>query len=136
MAEESQSAVRSSLTDEQRNTLEKKLVEERQRVAERAGRLDDDIAQADEDGDITLYPVHLADEGTDTMEQETDLLMRSRDGQHMALIDNALRKIYKEPERYGICENCGREIPYERLGLCPWDRFCRDCVTGSDQPGE
>lgn len=121
--------LRSSLTDEQRSTLEKRLVEERQRVAERAGRHDDEIANSDQDGDLTTYPLHLADEGTDTMEQEQDLLMRSRDGQHMALIDNALRKIYKESDRYGICENCGRDIPHERLEMVPWARFCLDCVT-------
>ncbi len=121
--------LRSSLTDEQRSTLEKRLVEERQRVAERAGRHDDEIANSDQDGDLTTYPLHLADEGTDTMEQEQDLLMRSRDGQHMALIDNALRKIYKESDRYGICENCGRDIPLERLEMVPWARFCLDCVT-------
>ena len=121
--------LRSSLTDEQRSTLEKRLVEERQRVAERAGRHDDEIASSDQDGDLTTYPLHLADEGTDTMEQEQDLLMRSRDGQHMALIDNALRKIYKESDRYGICENCGRDIPLERLEMVPWARFCLECVT-------
>jgi len=121
--------LRSSLTDEQRSTLEKRLVEERQRVAERAGRHDDEIASSDQDGDLTTYPLHLADEGTDTMEQEQDLLMRSRDGQHMALIDNALRKVYKESDRYGICENCGRDIPYERLEMVPWTRFCLECVT-------
>ena len=131
MADKSQSGLQSSLTDEQRDTLEKRLVEERQRVAERAGRHDEDIASSDEDGDITLYPLHLADEGTDTMEQEKDLLMRSRDGDHMALIDNALRKIYKEPETYGICENCGREIPYERLEMVPWARFCLECVQNA-----
>ena len=131
MADESQGAVQSSLAAEQRETLEKRLVEERQRVADRAGRHDEDIASSDEDGDITLYPLHLADEGTDTMEQEKDLLMRSRDGDHMALIDNALRKIYKEPERYGICENCGREIPYERLEMVPWARFCLECVQNA-----
>ncbi len=131
MAEQSRGGLRSSLTAEQRDRLEKRLVEERERAAERAGRHDDDIAASDQDGDITTYPLHLADEGTDTMEQETDLLMRSRDGDHMALIDSALRKIYKQPESYGICENCGRAIPYQRLEMVPWARFCLECVQNA-----
>ncbi len=125
------------MTDEQRSTLERRLVEERERVVQRAGRHEEAIAGSDDDGDLTLYPLHLADEGTDTMEQEKDLLLRSRDGSHMALIDNALRKIYKEPERYGVCENCGTEIPYDRLEMVPWTRFCMDCVAqgGSTSAG-
>ena len=125
------------MTDEQRSTLERRLLEERDRVLERAGRHDEDIAAASADGDLTTYPLHLADEGTDTMEQEKDLLLRSRDGEHLELIDQALRKIVKEPDRYGRCENCDREIPYERLELVPWARFCLDCVQrGGSSPEE
>ncbi len=111
------------MTDEQRHTLEQRLLAERDRVRDRAGRHDEDIAGASSDGDLTLYPLHLADEGTDTMEQEKDLLLRSRDGEHLELIDAALRKIVKQPDSYGRCENCGREIPYDRLEMVPWARF-------------
>ncbi len=120
------------MTDEQRSTLEARLVEERDRVIARAGRHEEDIARSDDDGDLTTYPLHLADEGTDTMEQETDLLLRSRDGDHLGLIDEALRKLYKQPEQYGLCENCGKAIPYDRLELVPWARFCIDCVQQVD----
>lgn len=125
------------MTDEQRNLLERRLVQERDRVIQRAGRHEESIANSDNDGDLTTYPLHLADEGTDTMEQEKDLLLRSREGQHLDLIDSALRKIYKQPEAYGICENCGGPIPYERLELVPWARFCLNCVQQpAPPPGE
>lgn len=122
------------MTDEQRNLLERRLVQERDRVLQRAGRHEESIANSDNDGDLTTYPLHLADEGTDTMDQEKDLLLRSREGQHLDLIDTALRKIYKKPESYGICENCGRPIPYERLELVPWARFCLSCVQQPATP--
>jgi len=37
-------------------------------------------------------------------------------------VDNALEKIAKG--KYGICENCGKEIGKERLLACPEAKFC------------
>lgn len=122
------------MTEEQRNQLERRLVLERDRVLQRAGRHEESIASSASDGDLTTYPLHLADEGTDTMDQEKDLMLRSREGQHLELINEALRKIYKQPETYGICENCGRPIPHDRLELVPWARFCLDCVEQPATP--
>lgn len=40
-------------------------------------------------------------------------------------INLALEKIKKN--KYGICENCGKEIPIERLKASPEARFCLGC---------
>jgi DnaK suppressor protein len=40
-------------------------------------------------------------------------------------IDLALEKIKKGT--YGICENCKKEIPIERLRVSPEARICLDC---------
>jgi len=40
-------------------------------------------------------------------------------------INLALEKI--EKGKYGICENCGEEIPIERLKVHPEARFCLKC---------
>jgi len=40
-------------------------------------------------------------------------------------IDLALEKIKKG--KYGICEECGKEIPEERLKVSPEFRFCLRC---------
>ena len=31
--------------------------------------------------------------------------------------------------RYGVCENCGRSIPRERLEILPHARFCVPCQS-------
>ncbi len=41
-------------------------------------------------------------------------------------IDYALKKM--ESGTYGICENCGAEISFERLCALPWTRFCARCA--------
>jgi RNA polymerase-binding transcription factor DksA len=121
-----------SLTAEQRNHLEERLHEERARalralnqsVSERAGASEQDLA-----GDLTSVPFHLADRGTDTMQTELDASNATRVSRELAEIDAALERLYRNPERFGICEDSGREIPYERLDLVPWARTCERVST-------
>lgn len=106
--------------------LEKRLLRERERVIKALRQLDDSLDPGG-DGDLTTYPLHLADEGTDTMEQEQSLLLLSKEGRLLIDIDEALRTLYKESERFGKCINCNGEIAFERLDLVPWARLCVDC---------
>jgi len=41
-------------------------------------------------------------------------------------IEEALRKI--DEGTYGICEDCGAEIPEERLKVIPFAIYCVDCM--------
>jgi DnaK suppressor protein len=115
------------MKESQRKHLEQRLLEER-RSTDRALHRSDEATRiaTEEDGDLTSYPQHLADEGTDTMEQEKALQLLSAEGQRLAQIDEALRRLYKEPERFGRCDECGNEIAMERLELIPWTTLCRD----------
>ncbi len=107
--------------------LEKRLLKERERVLKALRHLDSSMSPPDADGDLTTYPLHLADEGTDTMEQEQSFLLLSKEGRLLIDIEGALRTLYKEPARFGKCVNCGNEIAFERLDLVPWARFCLEC---------
>jgi len=40
-------------------------------------------------------------------------------------IDIALMKFSQN--KYGVCENCGEDIPYGRLQLVPWTSYCVSC---------
>lgn len=113
-----------------REHLEQRLLQERERAVKALRQLDNDD---DEDGSLTTYPFHLADEGTDTMEQEQEFLLRSVEGRRLYEIDDALRTLYKEPERYGKCANCQQEIAVERLDIVPWTKLCLNCQTTEEQ---
>ena len=115
------------MTNEQREHFEQRLLKERQRAIKALRQLDENLSPQDEDGDLTTYPFHLADEGTDTMEQEQGFLLLSKEGRLLYEIDEALRKLYKTPEEYGTCESCGTEIAHERLDIVPWATHCLDC---------
>ena len=87
--------------------------------AERSGADEQERA-----GDLTSMPFHLADRGTDTMDEELDTSNATRISRELAEIDAALERLYRTPEQFGRCENTGRDIPFERLDLIPWARTC------------
>ena len=113
------------MTKKQRQHLENRLLRERERVLRALSKFEEEKTL--EDGDLTLYPLHLADEGTDTMEQEKNFLMASQEGRLLNSIDDALRRLYKEPDRYGVCDECEQTIVFERLDIVPWTRLCVSC---------
>ena len=124
------------MTDEQRQHLEQRLLQERDRVNKSLERLDEAAKISTvEDGDLTTYPLHLADQGTDSIEQEKSLMLLGKDGEMLADIDEALRRIYKDASRYGVCDVCGREIALERLDVVPWARHCMDCQRVQEEGG-
>lgn len=105
--------------------FEKRLLDERKRVLKELGRADEGMQ--DEDGDLGSYSFHMADQGTDAMEREKVFLMASKEGRFLWHIDEALRRLYRSPETFGKCHQCGNEIAFERLDALPHARFCIDC---------
>lgn len=124
------------MNDREREHMERRLLEEREERVKALQRIDD-VARisTEDDGELTQYTQHPADEGTDTMEQEKALLLLGRDGEALVRIDEALRRLYKEPERFGICDNCGAQIDIERLDVVPWAQYCADCQRRMESGG-
>ena len=105
--------------------FEKRLLEERRRVLKELGHHDDSMQASD--GDLSSYSFHMADQGTDAMEREKAFLMASKEGRFLWHIDQALRRLYKSPETFGKCMNCGQDIAFERLDALPHARYCIEC---------
>jgi len=116
-----------SLSATQRKHLERRLLDERSRALRTLGRSAAENADGDEQdrsGDLTSMPLHMADLGTDTMQQELDASNATRVSRELAEIDVALEKLYQTPKKFGICEDTGKDIPFARLDLIPWARTC------------
>ena len=116
-----------SLTDAQRRHLERRLQEERARLRrdlDRSLAVQEQEDEQDRAGDLTKYPLHPADLGTDTMDTEVEVSNETRMSGELAEIDAALDRLYRAPERFGICEETGRVIPFSRLDIVPWARTC------------
>ena len=132
------------LTEKQRRHLARRLQEERTRALRTLNRSIGEHAEADEQdrsGDLSAMPSHPADLGTDTMQAELDASNATRVSKELAEIDAAIERLQSTPEKYGVCEDTGEDIPYARLDLIPWARTCggmsartQDRPRSGDQP--
>jgi RNA polymerase-binding transcription factor DksA len=58
------------------------------------------------------------------MQAELDASNATRVSRELAEIDAAIDRLHSTPEKYGVCEDTGADIPYARLDLIPWARTC------------
>ena len=105
----------------------KLLVDERQRVAAAIENLHNDHpgSMTDETGEDAVFDNHLADTATETYDRELDYTLEENSEHVLVDIDAALTRI--EDGTYGVCTDCGKQIPEERLEARPWATLCIDC---------
>jgi RNA polymerase-binding transcription factor DksA len=72
-------------------------------------------------------PIHPAEVGSHSFEQEFTLNLLSSDGDRLEQIEAALEKI--ADGTYGSCEECGGRIPKARLELIPDVPYCVKCAS-------
>ena len=104
-------------------------LEERARVMKELGYYDESFNATlqSSDGDLSSYSFHMADQGTDAMEREKQFLFASQEGRYLWHVNEALRRLYGTPEKFGHCHQCGQEINFERLDALPHARLCITC---------
>lgn len=113
------------MTPDELSHFERRLLEERARVAgalERIQRTAQSDEGRDQSGDLSAFPFHPADLGTDEMQRELDDAVASGEARTLAEIDAALDRLRRTPERFGLDEQTGEPIPRARLDIVPWAR--------------
>lgn len=73
-------------------------------------------------GNENKYGSHMADTGSDTIENELYMYSAHRQRKYLKHIEKALKRI--EREQYGICIECGKEISRKRLKVVPHTQHC------------
>lgn len=68
---------------------------------------------------------HFEEETNETTEHGTQFGIAHELRKRLADVESALEKI--EERKYGICENCGKEIELEVLKIVPESRYCKNC---------
>jgi DnaK suppressor protein len=123
------------LTKKQLEHLQKRLLRERERALRSLGRYDElaKLSAEQADSDLYSYSDHMADLGTDAMEREKMLLFASKEGRYLYRIEEALRRLYKEPATFGVCHVCGNLMDFDRLDALPHARYCIDCKRKEEE---
>ena len=118
-----------AFNDAERAHFERRLLDERERAVAQVATFDTQMSTSQEEqtGETTSWRFHMADEGSETFEREQTFLMASREGRLLWHIDEGLRRLYRTPEQFGRCEECGKTIGYERLDAIPYVVRCVDC---------
>ena len=123
------------LTKTQLKTIEKRLMDERAKALRALG-LFDEMAKADRetaDSDLSAYTDHMADQGTEAMEREKAALFATKEGRYLYRLEEALRRLYDDPENFDKCHTCGEEKGFERLEALPHARYCVDCKKKEEE---
>ena len=109
--------------------IEKRLQEERDRVMKELGYYGEQFKGTlqSSDGDLSAYSFHMADQGPDAMEREKQFLFASKEGRYLWHVNEALRRLYKDPAQFGKCHECGDEVGFDRLDALPHARLCIKC---------
>ena len=102
--DQGQVALLNARLEEERDALTRRLKERRERLVELANRQPDD-----------------ADWAADSADQSLMARLVDRDAKLLGEVQRALRKI--DSGSYGVCEQTGEPIGFDRLRARPWSRL-------------
>lgn len=106
------------------NLLRARLEGERKRLIEEMEQLKSTIRPADERREGSPFGKR-EEEATESYELERRLTLEKSIREQLAAVEHALQKF--EEGSYGLCDNCGKPIPPERLEALPQATLCLDC---------
>ncbi len=121
---------KSESVQQRKERLKKLLLQKRQEVLDEAkteigkfirGENKQEIETALDDGDWSVVDLN----------EDLNLKKLSTHKEMLNKIDEALRKL--QEGTYGICEECGAEIPEERLKIIPFAIYCVDCMENIEK---
>lgn len=73
----------------------------------------------------------LADRATQETDRDMSLIMRERDRRLLREVRQALQRM--DNGEYGVCEECGEEIPLPRLKAQPMATLCVACKQSLEE---
>ena len=111
-------------TDLDMTKFRKLLEEEREKAladAHQANRIFEDSEEM-ATGELTTHDDHIADIASDVTDREQQVVLRDNIRHIVDQIDHAFTKM--DAGTYGLCDECGKEIPVERLEFEPYAAYC------------
>ena len=122
------------MTKSELQTYRRTLLALRSRLSGNINRLAEEALRTNGSatgGNLSHAPLHIADLGSDSFEQEFTLSLMQNEGQVLEEITEALVRI--EQGTFGKCEECQGIITKGRLQALPYTRHCVKCARKVQQ---
>lgn len=119
--------VKTRLSAEDLQEFRDLLLTKRRELAGDVSHLEEDARSsrsANGGGGSSSMPIHMADLGSDTWEQELTLGLIENERELLREIDEAINRI--DDKTYGVCLGTSRRIAKARLRAKPWAKYCID----------
>jgi len=68
----------------------------------------------------------FAEQATECENDEVLISLKTEAKQELQQIASALHRL--DTGRYGLCQDCGKDIEQKRLGILPYSTLCRTCA--------
>ena len=91
-------------------------------------------SKKDSAGERAGMATHMADLGSDNFRHDIELGQMTDEGDVLEMIEEAFQRL--EVSEYGICLECGCEIPASRLEAKPYARYCVRCKSAIERMEE
>lgn len=122
------------LKPEELHGFQKSLTSLRARLRGDLAQLTDEALKGsggDASGNLSNMPLHMADLGTETYEQDFNLSLIESEQTTIAQVEEALKRI--DAGTFGACEDCGDPIARNRLQAIPYARHCIVCARKAER---
>ena len=111
-----------------RKFFKEKLLQLRCELLDEVGRITTDVIKKstkESTGDLSGYSLHMADQASDNFDREFSLDLAQNVQDVLQRIDEALHRI--EEKIFGVCIECDKSIPKQRLKIMPYVEMCIPC---------
>jgi RNA polymerase-binding transcription factor DksA len=125
------------MTDRERETYRRRLLELGARLKVNISGLSDEARRrmgGEASGSLSNAPLHMADLGTDSNEQDVAVSLLHNEQQVFGGIADALDRL--DAGTFGVCDSCHRDIPAERLRAVLYATRCVECARRAEQEGQ
>ena len=113
------------LTAGQKALLEAELEQRQRQLDRRLSEHTDGLSRAEHAREVLLQ------DGDDAPQRESDremdLARTDQETQELGAVSDALRRL--RGGDYGVCADCGSDIPFDRLKVEPWALRCVACES-------
>lgn len=113
-------AIRTKLSEAELGKYRELLLEKRRELVGVVNVMEEEALRSS-GGNLSNMPLHMADVGSDTYDQDFALGMAEAERRLLAEIDAAIGRI--ADRIYGVCQMTGKPIPKVRLNAKPWAKY-------------